>query len=178
MEGALHMLMLAWEPSWGWVALLLGTGILLAVAEIFVPSQGILTFLSIASFVAAVVVGFLMGTMPGVVALLATIVLTPFLIYVLLRVWPHTPLAKRLILTGPSAVGKAGDLAHLDPKALVGRIGVAKTMLRPSGKMVLDGRPIDCLTQGDLVPAGRKVRILAVEGAKVVVEAIAEPEQA
>jgi len=172
------MLMLAWEASWSWVALLLAAGILLAVAEIFIPSHGILTFLSIASFVAAVVAAFLIGQTPGVITLFAVLVLAPFLIYVLLRVWPHTPLAKRLILTGPSAVGKAGDLAHLDPKALVGRIGVAKTMLRPSGKMVLDGRPIDCLTQGDLVPAGQKVRILAVEGAKVVVEAIAESERA
>ncbi|HET6440937.1 MAG TPA: hypothetical protein VFH53_01060, partial [Phycisphaerae bacterium] len=80
------MLMLAWEASWTWVALLLAAGILLAIAEIFIPSHGILTFLSISSFVATVVVGFLMGTTPGVVALLAVSVLTPFLIYVLIRV--------------------------------------------------------------------------------------------
>jgi membrane-bound ClpP family serine protease len=171
------MLMLAWEASWTWVALLLAAGILLAIAEIFIPSHGILTFLSITSFVAAVVVGFLMGTTPGVVTLFAVLILTPFLIYVLLRVWPHTPVARRLILSGPTGVAKAGDLAHYDPKALVGRIGVTKTMLRPSGKMVLDGRPIDCVTEGDLVPAGRKVKILAVEGARVVVRPVEESEK-
>ena len=172
------MLMLAWEPSWGWVAFLLAAGILLAVAEIFVPSHGILTVLSISSFVAAVVVGFLMGTMPGVVTLLAVSVLTPFLIYGLIRVWPHTPVARRLILSGPSNPAKAGDLAHLDPEALVGRVGIAKTLLRPSGKMMLDGRQVDCITQGDLVPAGRKVKILAVEGARVVVRPVEEAEKA
>jgi len=172
------MLMLALEASWPWVALLLAAGILLAIAEIFIPSHGLLTFLSISSFVAAVVVGFLMGTMPGVVTLLAAIVLTPFLIYALLRVWPHTPVARRLILSGPSGIAKAGDLAHHDPKELVGRIGVAKTMLRPSGKMTLDGQPIDCVTEGDLVPAGRKVKILAVEGARVIVRPVEETEKA
>ena len=171
------MLMLAWEASWTWVALLLTTGILLAIAEIFIPSHGLLTFLAISSFVAAVVVGFLMGTTPGVITLLAAIILAPFLIYVLLRVWPHTPVARRLVLSGPSGVAKAGDLAHYDPKELVGRVGTAKTMLRPSGKMTLDGRPIDCVTEGDLVPAGRKVKILAVEGARVVVRPVEETEK-
>jgi len=171
------MLMLAWEASWPWVALLLGTGILLAIAEIFIPSHGILTVLSIGSFVSAVAVAFLMGTTPGVVTLFAVLILAPFLIYVLLRVWPHTPVARRLILSGPTGIAKAGDLAHYNPKELVGRVGVAKTMLRPSGKMTLDGRPIDCITEGDLVPAGRKVKILAVEGARVVVRPVEESEK-
>ena len=172
------MLMLAWEASWTWVALLLGGGTALAIAEIFIPSHGLLTFLSISSFVVAVVVGFLMGTTPGVVTLLAAIVLTPFLIYMLLRVWPHTPVARRLILSGPTGVAKAGDLAHYEPQELVGRVGTAKTMLRPSGKMTLDGRQIDCITEGDLVPAGRKVKILAVQGARVVVRPLEEAEKA
>jgi len=171
------MLMLAWEASWTWVALLLGTGILLAIAEIFIPSHGILTVLSIGSFVSAAAVAFLMGTTPGVVTLFAVLILAPFLIYVLLRVWPHTPVARRLILSGPTGIAKAGDLAHYNPKELVGRVGVAKTMLRPSGKMTLDGRPIDCITEGDLVPAGRKVKILAVEGARVVVRPVEESEK-
>lgn len=140
------MTILALEASWTWVTLLFAVGILLAVAEILIPSHGILTVLSIGSFVSAVAVAFLMGTTPGVVTLLAAIVLAPFLIYVLLRVWPHTPVARRLILSEPTGIAKAGDLAHYDPKALVGRVGVAKTMLRPSGKMTLDGRPIDCVT--------------------------------
>jgi membrane-bound ClpP family serine protease len=171
------MLMLVWEASWPWVALLLGTGILLAIAEIFIPSHGILTFLSVSSFVAAVAVAFLMGTTPGVLTLFAVLVLAPILIYSLIRLWPHTPIARRIILSGPTGVAKAGDLAHYDPKALVGRVGVAKTMLRPSGKMTLDGRPIDCVTEGDLVPAGRKVKILAVEGARVVVRPVEESEK-
>jgi membrane-bound ClpP family serine protease len=170
--------MLVWEASWPWVALLLGTGILLAIAEIFIPSHGILTFLSVSSFVAAVAVAFLMGTTPGVLTLFAVLVLAPILIYSLIRLWPHTPIARRIILSGPTGVAKAGDLAHYDPKALVGRVGVAKTMLRPSGKMTLDGRPIDCVTEGDLVPAGRKVKILAVEGARVVVRPVEETDEA
>jgi len=172
------MTILAFEASWTWVALLFGVGVALALAELIIPSHGVLTVLCIASFLGAVVVAFLMGQTPGIIMLSATVLLAPLLIYILLRAWPHTPLAKRLILAGPSAIGKAGDLAHLDPKALVGRVGVAKTLLRPAGKMTLDGRLVDCITQGDLVPAGRKVCVLAVEGAKVIVEAVADPDTA
>ncbi len=172
------MTILAFEASWTWVAFLFGLGIVLAVAEILIPSHGVLTLLSVGSFLAAIIIAFLMGQTAGFLTLVGALLLTPLLIYILVRVWPHTPVARRLILSGPSGLAKAGDLAHLDPKALVGRIGVAKTLLRPSGKMTLDGRLVDCITQGDLVPAGRKVRVLAVEGAKVVVRAVEETDEA
>jgi len=170
------MLILAWQASWGWVAMLFGFGIALAFAEIFIPSGGMLTLLSIGSFLGAVVVAFLIGQTPGIVVLAGTVLFAPLLVYLLIRIWPHMPVVRHLILQGPSRLGKAGDLARLDPEELKGKVGVAKTALRPSGKMTLDGRQIDCVTEGDMVSAGRKVRILGVHGSRVVVRPVEEGE--
>jgi len=157
------------EVSWGWVAFLLAAGIVLAVAEVFIPSGGLLTLLSVAAFVAAVVMGFVIGPTAGIVTLLATVLFAPLLIYVLMRIWPHTPLARRIILSGPASKGTAGDLVRERLDDLVGREGQAKTLLRPSGKVVVDGRTVDCVTEGQYVRPGTKVRVLAVRGARVLV---------
>jgi membrane-bound serine protease (ClpP class) len=50
-------------------------------------------------------------------------------------------------------------------------VGTAHTMLRPSGKAVIDGQLVDVVSQGDLIPAGTALRVLAVEGPRVVVGA-------
>ena len=172
------MTMLAWEPSWSLVAVAFAAGVVFAVAEVFLPSGGLLTALSVLGFVAAIVVGFAMGKTEGIITLAIVVILAPTLLCVTLRLWPHTPLAKRIVLDGPSSTAKAGDLAKLDPADLVGKVGVAKTLLRPAGKMVLGDRQIDCVTEGDLVQAGRKVEILEVHGARVVVRAVEEAEEA
>ncbi len=170
------MLILALEATWGWIVLLLALGVLFAFAEIFIPSYGVLTGMAALSFIAAVVMGFFLGQAAGILTLLAAVLLTPLVIYLAIRVWPHTPIAKRIILAGPETTGKAGDLAHLEAGRLEGRVGVAKTRLRPAGKMTLDGRTLDCVTEGGLVDAGEKVRILAVHGARVVVRPVGEDE--
>ena len=172
------MMILALESSWSLIVVAFALGVIFAVAEVFLPSGGVLTLLSVASFIAAVVAGFTMGRTEGIVTLAIVVILAPTTLYVTLRIWPHTPIAKRIILAGPSSTGKAGDLVDLDPAELVGKVGVAKTLLRPSGKMVLGDRKIDCVTEGDLVQAGRKVEILEVHGARVVVRAVEEDAKA
>jgi len=164
------------EVSWGWVALLLALGVFFAVAEVFIPSGGALTILSILAFLGAIVAAFFVGQTAGIVTLLITVLLTPILLYVLMRVWPHTPIAKRIILSGPDKPGTAGDLAHREPGSLAGQVGVAKTLLRPAGKMTLDGQTIDCVTEGAFVRPGTPVRILEVHGARVVVRPVPHDE--
>jgi membrane-bound ClpP family serine protease len=165
------------QVSLGWVVFLLVMGVLLAAAEIFIPSGGLLTVLSILCFVGGIVAGFFVGTTTGIVTLLVTVLLAPVLLYVLMRVWPHTPIAKRIILAGPGKRGTAGDLTRRRPGELIGREGVAKTLLRPAGKMTLDdGKTIDCVTEGEYVQPGTRVKVLAEHGARVVVRSVPEDE--
>ena len=53
--------------------------------------------------------------------------------------------------------------------ALEGRTGVTLTPLRPSGAAEIEGRRVDVVTDGQFVAAGAKVKVVAVEGARVVV---------
>ncbi|MCW8131835.1 MAG: hypothetical protein KIS92_15925 [Planctomycetota bacterium] len=72
--------------------------------------------------------------------------------------------------------GPAAPAAEGPPEpaaaALLGKEGVAESVLRPAGKVRLEGASYDAVTEGDWVEAGRKVKVLAVRGTGLVVRAI------
>jgi membrane-bound serine protease (ClpP class) len=55
-------------------------------------------------------------------------------------------------------------------EAMIGEIGVARTMLQPEGKVFVHGELWNATASGDIA-AGTRVRVRAVEGLRVVVEA-------
>lgn len=93
------------------------------------------------------------------------------------RVLPRIPFFNRVFLLPPEPVPSTaggGSGRGVDPglTALVGRVGVAATVLRPSGAMEIDGQRIDVATEGEFVAAGTKVRVLYVNVNLVVVAAV------
>lgn len=53
---------------------------------------------------------------------------------------------------------------------LIGRVGLTLSPLRPGGVMTLDGNRMTVVSRGDFVESEKKVRIVGVEGMKIVVE--------
>lgn len=94
------------------------------------------------------------------------------------RLLPRIPWFNRVFLPPPAPAGAAGrsgmGLPNDSLMALVGRTGNAATVLRPAGAMEIDGERIDVVTEGEFVEAGRPVRVLYVEGNRVVVGAVAD----
>ncbi|MBY6278389.1 NfeD family protein, partial [Symbiobacterium thermophilum] len=61
-----------------------------------------------------------------------------------------------------------------DRARLVGREGVSLTVLRPAGTAVFDDQRLDVVTEGEFIPAGVPVKIVRVEGTRIVVRAMAK----
>lgn len=51
----------------------------------------------------------------------------------------------------------------------LGHVGVALTVLRPAGMADFDGIKLDVVSEGDFIPKETKVRIIRVEGRRIVV---------
>ena len=99
------------------------------------------------------------------------------------RLLPYVPVFNKMMLAGPgtrpeparnSAPSDLG-LQYDRLSALVGRVGTAATVLRPTGAMELDDDRIDVVTEGEFLEAGQAVRVLYVRGNRVVVGAAAAP---
>jgi membrane-bound serine protease (ClpP class) len=82
---------------------------------------------------------------------------------------PRTSLWDRLTLTAVSAGGSDAPSVSVEPKSLVGREGVAVSILRPAGKAMFGDQLADVVTEGDLIPKDERVRVVRVEGSRVVV---------
>jgi membrane-bound ClpP family serine protease len=154
-----------------WSALLLLLGLTLVIVEVFVPSGGILGMLSVGSMVASIALAFYhKGVEVGLIFLIVTSVAVPTALVLAFRYWPHTPMGRRLLLKVP----RGDDLLPDTPqrrklRELVGKLGVAKTLMLPSGAVVVDGRTIDALSEGMAIDAGQQVRVIEVRGSRVVV---------
>jgi membrane-bound serine protease (ClpP class) len=83
-----------------------------------------------------------------------------------LKFFPGSRLARNFI--SQRAVGELG----VDKPELLHQTGAALTQLRPSGTAKINGQRVDVVTEGGLIERGAKVKVVAVEGSRIVVRAI------
>ncbi len=160
------------EP-WVWAVLLLVLGLGLACLEVFIPSGGILAFLSASAIVAATVMGFWHGSTAGFAILAVTVVGLPIVIVTALKYWPKTAIGRRILLMVPSSKDVLPDGARAGRlKSLVGQVARAKCDMLPGGAIVIDGRTIDAVSEGMPIEAGEMVRVIEVRGYRVLVRRI------
>ena len=93
------------------------------------------------------------------------------------RVLPKVPVFNRMFLVPPgtgdepasNSLSSGLGLKNDGLVRLVGRIGKSTTVLRPTGTIELEGERYDVVTEGEFVELGASVRVLYVQGNRVVV---------
>ena len=154
-----------------WFALLLFLiGIILCAVEIFVPGFGIFGILGVGS-----IIGSIFLTTPDVetavrysaIVLAIAVAMVPIMIKLMSKGKVFDRLTvKETLTTEKGYTARKANLADF-----VGREGVAATVLRPAGSMVLeDQTKLDVVTRGDFIEAGEKVKVIAVDGTWLVVQ--------
>lgn len=154
---------------------LLGLGF--ALTEMLVPSFGLLTALSMISFIGSFLIAFRLGTLYGVILVTLAALLIPTLIIVGFRRLPSSRIGKKLIL---SSTGQApGDEPEAEENLaeLVGKEGIARSKLRPGGIAEFGGQRVSVISESAFIEAGQRVKALWVDGNQVVVRALEPQEQ-
>ncbi len=156
---------------------LIGLGLLLMLAELFIPTTGVLFVLGIGALIVGLVMTFTSGSHEtGLVTLVAVFVAIPLFSTLVLRVWPQTPLGRRLFLANPPEDDTLANMpVNLELENLRGRYGRTVSALRPSGTTEFDGRRIDTVSEGELIEPGRWVVCIDVRAGRVVVRPVDRP---
>lgn len=166
---------------------LFACGVFLVVLEVIIPSMGLLTLMALACFGISVwqaldAAGPAAAWTMGVIAPILTIVI----LFFGLKYAPRTSWGRGLVLSRPEEQGarvppSVSQTAKVTPQGgtaearlgpLVGKEGVAHSDLRPVGIVLVDGQRVDCVTEGALIDRGARVRVVAVQGNRVVVRRV------
>lgn len=158
---------------WVWAVLLLVLGMCLGIMEVFFTSAGLLAFLSAASIVAAVMMGFQQGQVAGFVILILAMAGMPTAVVLAFKYWPRTSIGRRVLLSAPTSEDVLPDDRNKEQlKSLVGRVAKAKSKMLPSGVVIIDGHNVEAVSEGMPIEVGQEVRIVQVRGKRIVVRPI------
>lgn len=156
-----------------WSICLLIAAIALIAVELFVPSGGLLGFLSAVAVLASVIVAFTAGPRTGLLMLVVTIVVVPAVLASAVRWWPHTPIGRLMLVARPEHPDDVlpDTEEYRGLKSLIGKVGKSKSKMLPSGAIVLEGRTYDAVSEGMAIDAGVFVKVVAVKTNRIVVRA-------
>jgi len=147
------------------VIALLVAGALLFVAEIYLPGFIAAKFGTV-SLIAAVIVAYLQFGVTGASwALLAAAVIVGVGGIAFLNFFSRTGVASGIV---SNRVSPTPPPAHLE---LLNQVGETLSPLRPGGTARFGQERIDVVSDGSPIDAGQAVRVVAVEGHRVVVRA-------
>jgi membrane-bound serine protease (ClpP class) len=91
------------------------------------------------------------------------------LLFVLGANLDKTPMYKKVALT-TTQQRSAGYVSNPVNIGLVGEHGIAHTVLRPSGKVEINGKIYDAYTRGDFIEKGQPVEVISDEGSALKVK--------
>ena len=153
------------------VCFLVGIGLL--VLEAFMPGFGLP---GISGIVMEVVAIALTWVNHGPVAALGLTIIVLSLIAIAismsLRSATKGRLSRSKIILKERESNEAGYRSAEDMQVFLGKEGETTTVCRPTGMAEFDGVKLNVVSEGEFIPAGTRVRIVQVEGSRIVVRVI------
>ncbi|WYV02281.1 NfeD family protein [Oceanobacillus sp. FSL H7-0719] len=150
--------------------LLLIIGIVLIIVEFFIPG-GIVGLLGVGAVIGSLFMsGYDIGHMAFSISV-AFIVAVVIAIVLYKRIGLDKGLFRHVILKDQTLT-ELGYVSSANRLELIGLEGVAITSLRPSGIGKFDDEQLDIVSEGNFIEKGKEIKIIKVEGVRVVVREI------
>lgn len=83
----------------------------------------------------------------------------------------------RKLVLDDATTTEAGYVSNVNRTELLGKKAIAVTALRPAGTIVWHEERIDAVSEGLFIEKGKHVKIIKVEGSRIVVREIEEGEK-
>ncbi|OHB82586.1 MAG: hypothetical protein A2Z38_11755 [Planctomycetes bacterium RBG_19FT_COMBO_48_8] len=146
----------------------------LIIAEVFVPSGGLISICAMACLVGGIVIFFQYSVTAGWIGIGIAAIMIPSVLVVAYKIFPKTRFGKNVTLTPPER--RQGDAIPdtSELKELLGKIGIVLTPLRPVGMCDFAGHRVECVAESGYVEKGKKVKVINVESTQLTVRIIEE----
>ena len=142
-------------------------GILVVVAEIFIPSLGVLMAIALGLLFYSLYLAFTtISTFVGMVFLGMDLLVVPLLLILGMKLLAVSPLSLNSRLSSKDGVATASLKEYMNKQ------GHAVTDLRPSGIALIEEKRLDVVTDGNYIEAKTPVIVTKVTGNQIIVEKI------
>jgi membrane-bound serine protease (ClpP class) len=165
-------------------------GLILIALEIFViPGFGVAGVLGIIAVFAGMFLGLvphipeIPTTLPGINApgiaeylpqitkkIIFTMVLVIGGVYLLAKLLPKTSVYGHLVLQAELSKDKGYVSSDSHYNDFLGKTGIARTDLHPSGIAMFGDERLDVVTTGDMIEKDAEIKVVQVQGGRIVVE--------
>lgn len=147
-------------------------GVVIIIAEIILPSGGILSIVALGVFGYSLFIVFNEISMTiGFSFVAADLILIPVLVIVGLKLLARSPVTLRKTLSRKEGVSSQSS----ELESYVGTQGNAVTDLRPAGIAVINGKRVDVVTRGEYLEKDSAIIVTAVTGNQIIVRKKDEP---
>ena len=148
-------------------------GIGLLVLEAFMPGFGLPGISGIVMEIVAIVLTWVNhGPVAALGLTIIVLSLIAIAISMSLRSATKGRLSRSKIILKERESNEAGYRSAEDMQVFLGKEGETTTVCRPTGMAEFDGVKLNVVSEGDFLPAGTRVRIVQVEGSRIVVRVI------
>ena len=146
-------------------------GIVLLAIEIFViPGFGITGILGILGIVAGIFMSFGINNIAqAVLVVFVSLIADIILIIILARFILKSKGFKNIVALETDTAGYHSSVSYDN---LLGCEGITDTFFRPSGNIIINDKKYDAITEGEFINKGAKIKVILVEGNKIVIKEI------
>lgn len=147
--------------------LLFVAGLLLIFMEFFLPGA-IAGTLGVAALIFSL---FLAGedVIQMGVSILIAIFLSVLVFFIMIKIFDKKLVLFNKMVLFDSARKEDGYVSNINRTDLLGREGIALTILRPSGTAIINNERVDVVSEGGFIEQNTTVKVIKVEGARIVV---------
>ena len=147
-------------------------GVVVIIAEIILPSGGILSIVALGVFGYSLFIVFNeISMIIGFSFVAADLILIPVLVIVGLKLLARSPVTLRKTLSRKEGVSSQSS----ELESYVGTQGNAVTDLRPAGIAVINGKRVDVVTRGEYLEKDSAIIVTTVTGNQIIVRKKDEP---
>ena len=141
-------------------------GVIIIIAEIFLPSGGLLSLMAAGLFGYSLFIVFHdISTMAGTYFVLADLFIIPVLVAVGLKILARSPATLRETLSSDSGVVSQSP----ELESFVGREGKSVTDLHPGGTAIINGKRLDVVSRGEYIEKDSNLIVVEVTGNQIIV---------
>jgi membrane-bound serine protease (ClpP class) len=154
------------------ILFIVGAGLL--VLEVFSPSFGIFGILGLGAILGSLVMSSF-STINIIISFVIAILVTLAGLIVLIKYIDRAGPMKRVVLND-ATTSDLGYVSNVTREELKGSTGEALTVLRPSGSALINEERLDVVSEGGYIEQGRKIKVISVNGSRIVVREVSNQE--